>query len=77
MVEAGFSRDVDRYGTICFLEGFYFLLFESLVSPLLNSNRPTLVGRLLFSKAEITFCCFRHYSLGAVGIVCSKGKRRC
>jgi len=43
VAEAGFSRDVDRYGTICFLEGFYFLLFESLVSPLLNSNRPTLV----------------------------------
>ncbi|EDO55167.1 hypothetical protein BACUNI_01256 [Bacteroides uniformis ATCC 8492] len=42
-MEAGFSKDVDRYGTVCFLEGFYFFLFERLVSPLLNSNRPTFV----------------------------------
>ncbi len=39
-----FSKDkVDRYGTICFSSKDFISFFSKrLVSPLLNSNRPTL-----------------------------------
>lgn len=58
---------VDRCGTIGFLQGFSSFLFKRLVFLLLTINRPTV------SKAGITFCCFRNYCLGMIGIIYSKG----
>ena len=49
---------VDRCGTIGFLQGFSSFLFKRLV--------------LIVSKAGITFCCFRNYCLGMIGIIYSK-----
>ena len=64
---------VDRCGTIGFLQGFSSFLFKRLVFLLLTINRPTVVERLKVSKAGITFCCFRNYCLGMIGIIYSKG----
>ena len=64
---------VDRCGTIGFLQGFSSFLFKRLVFLLLTINRSTTVGRLIVSKAGITFCCFRNYCLGMIGIIYSKG----
>ena len=64
---------VDRCGTIGFLQGFSYFLFKRLVFLLLTINRPTVVERLIVSKAGITFCCFRNYCLGMIGIIYSKG----
>lgn len=63
---------VDRCGTIGFLQGFSSFLFKRLVFLLLTINRPTVVERLIVSKAGITFCCFRNYCLGMIGIIYSK-----
>lgn len=64
---------VDRCGTIGFLQGFSSFLFKRLVFLLLTINRPTVVERLIVSKAGIIFCCFRNYCLGMIGIIYSKG----
>lgn len=60
---------VDRCGTIGFLQGFSSFLFKRLVFLLLIINRPTVIGRLIVSKARITSCCFRNYCLGMIGII--------
>ena len=62
---------VDRCGTIGFLQGFSSFLFKRLV--FLSDDNKTVIERLIVSKAGITFCCFRNYCLGMIGIIYSKG----
>ena len=39
----------------------------------MSDDNKTVIGRLIVSKAGITFCCFRNYCLGMIGITYSKG----
>ena len=39
----------------------------------LSDDNKTVIERLIVSKAGITFCCFRNYCLGMIGIIYSKG----
>ena len=39
----------------------------------MSDDNKTVIGRLIVSKAGITFCCFRNYCLGMIGIIYSKG----
>ena len=63
---------VDRCGTIGFLQGLSSNNCRTIIRHMSDDNK-TVIGRLIVSKAGITFCCFRNYCLGMIGIIYSKG----